>query len=292
MKTKLFFAIIILIISCSMISDKAAYSLFDKSGNPSDYENLLNAAKSADIVLFGELHDNPVCHWLQFELTNDLFKVKSSDLIMGAEMFETDNQLLLDEYTSGRIKESSFESEVKLWKNYRTDYKPLVDFARKNKIRFIGTNIPRRYASLVSKGGFEVLDSLTKEARSLIAPLPVNYNPELKCYASMLKMGGASMRDTTHINSNLPKAQAIKDATMAYSIIENYKKNKLFIHFNGSYHSDNFESMVWYLKDMKPKLKILTISCVEQDEISTLEKESVDKADFIICIPSNMTKTY
>jgi uncharacterized iron-regulated protein len=290
---KIYFTILItLIITCSAVSDKKAFTLFDKTGNTVKYSDLLEAAQSADIILFGELHDNPICHWLQLELTKDLFKIKGNDLIMGAEMFETDNQLLLDEYTSEKIKESSFEAEAKLWKNYKTDYKPLVNFARKNKLKFIGTNVPRRYASLVSKGGFEILESLDKEAKKLIAPLPIKYNSELNCYASMTKMGGSSMKDTTHINLNLPKAQALKDATMAYSIIENLKNNQLFIHFNGTYHSDNFESMVWYLKEMKSKLKILTISSIEQENISTLEQENLNKADFILCIPNNMTKTY
>lgn len=274
-----------------MISDKNAYNIFDKNGNISKYEDLVNAAKSADIVLFGELHNNPVCHWLQLELTGDLFKIKGNNLIMGAEMFETDNQLLLDEFISGRIKESNFEAETKLWPNYKTDYRPLVRFAKKNNLRFIGTNIPRRYASLVSKGGFETLDSLSNEAKLLIAPLPVKYNLDLNCYKSLLKMGGPTMGNSQG-NQNLPKAQAIKDATMANSIIINIKKNQLFIHYNGTYHSDDFESMVWYLKEMNPKLKILTIATVEQEVITTLSNDNLNKADFILCIPENMTKTY
>lgn len=290
---KIFFTFIItIIITCSAVSDKKAFSLFDNNGNSVTYNDLLKEAQSADIILFGEMHDNPICHWLQLELTTDLFKIKGNDLIMGAEMFETDNQLLLDEYTSEKIKESSFEAEAKLWKNYKTDYKPLVNFARKNKLKFIGTNVPRRYASLVSKGGFEILETLDKEAKSLIAPLPIKYNPELNCYASMTKMGGNSMKDTSHINQNLPKAQALKDATMAYSIVENLKNHQLFIHFNGTYHSDDFESMVWYLKEMKSKLKIITIASIEQDDISNLEKENINKANFILCTPANMTKTY
>ena len=59
-----------------------------------------------------------------------------------------------------------------------------------------------------------------------------------------------------HGNQNLPKAQAIKDATMAHFILENWEKGKTFIHYNGSYHSDNFEGIVWYLKQENPNLYI------------------------------------
>ena len=47
---------------------------------------------------------------------------------------------------------------ARLWNNFKTDYKPLVDFAKDNNLKFIATNIPRRFASLVFKGGFEVLE--------------------------------------------------------------------------------------------------------------------------------------
>ena len=208
-------------------------------------------------------------------------------------MFETDNQLILDEYISGKIKTSSFEAEAKLWPNYKTDYKALVEFARKNKIPFIATNIPRRYASLVNKSGFEALDALSKDAKSFIAPLPFDYNADLNCYKQMLKTDSSSnMGASSHITPNLPKAQAAKDATMAHFILKNRNKGQVFLHFNGCYHSDNFESMVWYLKEAKPKLKILTISSVEQEAIDTLAKVNINKADYILCIPESMTKSY
>jgi len=45
--------------------------------------------------------------------------------MLGAEMFESDNQLIMDEYMTGKIKNlKNFEDEAKLWPNYQTDYKP------------------------------------------------------------------------------------------------------------------------------------------------------------------------
>ncbi|MFZ4414250.1 MAG: ChaN family lipoprotein, partial [Bacteroidales bacterium] len=94
-----------------------------------------------------------------------------------------------------------------------------------------------------------------------------------------------------HVTPNLPKAQAAKDVTMAYFILKNRSKGKVFLHYNGSYHSDDFEGIVWYLKEAKPKLKILTITSVEQSEMNTLDKENLNKADYILCIPETMCKT-
>ena len=70
------------------------------------------------------------------------------------------------------------------------------------------------------------------------------------------------------------------------------KPKHLFIHFNGAYHSDEKEGILWYLNKYKPNLKILTISTVEQDKIDVLDPENFNKADFILVVPEKMTKTY
>ena len=95
-----------------------------------------------------------------------------------------------------------------------------------------------------------------------------------------------------HGGENLPKAQASKDATMAHFISKNRKENSLFIHYNGSYHSDNFEGINWYLKQENPTLKIVTIATVSQNDISKLEPEYFGRANFIIVIDEDVTKTY
>jgi uncharacterized iron-regulated protein len=268
-------------------TDKPAYYLFNKDGKDVKYEKMLKEAEDADIVLFGESHDNPISHWLQLELTKDLFDLKKSNLVLGAEMFETDNQVILDEYLDSLISVSSFESNARLWPNYKTDYKPLVDFAKTNKLKFVASNVPRRYASVVNSKGFEGLDELSTEAKTFLPPLPIKYDAELNCYKSMMEMEGMG----SHVTLNFPKAQAIKDATMAHFILKNWSEGKLLIHYHGSYHSENFESIYWYLKQANPNLKIVTIHTVSQDEVSELTKENTGRADFTICVDEDMTKT-
>ena len=94
-----------------------------------------------------------------------------------------------------------------------------------------------------------------------------------------------------HVTPNFPKAQAIKDATMAHFILKNWSKGKLLIHYHGSYHSENFESIFWYLKQANPDLKIVTIHTVSQADVSELIEENKGKADFTICVDEDMTKT-
>jgi len=272
----------------AMKNDKPAYRLFDEKGKSATYKDLIKAASEADIVFFGELHDNPICHWLEYEITSDLYAERGKNLILGAEMFESDNQLIVNEYLAGLIKEKNFEAEARLWPNYKTDYKRLLNFARDSSLAFIATNIPRRYAAMVNKSGFDILNTLDREALQFIAPLPVMYDSTLNCYAGMAKMMGDA---PAHVTMNIARAQAMKDATMAHFILQNFTKGKTFLHFNGSYHSDNFQSILWYLQQADPKLKIVTISSVEQPDVITLAKESEGLANFIIVVPEAMSKS-
>ncbi|MEI6433291.1 MAG: ChaN family lipoprotein [Bacteroidota bacterium] len=277
----------------AMNDDKPAYQIYNSKGKQVDYKEMLKAAKKSDIIFFGELHDNPICHWLELEFTKDLYAEKGVNLVLGAEMFETDNQLLINEYLSKMIRKKDFEAEAKIWPNYKNDYAPLLDFAREKGVKFTATNIPRRYAALVNQKGFEGLDSINAMQRGLIAPLPVKYPDSLECYADIAKSAGEGL--SAHAAANLGKAQAIKDATMAHFLMKNAFSDKTILHFNGSYHSDNYQGIVWYVNQIIRKTsfepKILTISCIEQENIDTLSKAEVSKADFIIVIPSSMTKT-
>jgi len=297
----------------SAMAQKQAYQLFQEDGKKVKYEKMLEAASQADIVLFGEYHTNPISHWLQLELSSDLHETKGSDLILGAEMFEADNQLIMNEYLSGQITETKFEEEARLWKNYATDYKPLVLLAKENKLPFVATNIPRRYANMVFNKGLASLDSLSKEALNYMAPLPLEYDASLNCYKQLMGHTPATMTDSIaaesdtargdsnpmesmssmggHGSINLADAQAIKDATMTHFILKYWEPGKLFVHYNGAYHSDDFESMYWFLKRDNPELEIITISTVSQDNVEQLEEGSLGKAHFIIAVPSTMTLT-
>jgi len=125
-------------------------------------------------------------------------------------------------------------------------------------------------------------------------PLDISSNLTLPGYKKMMGSGTeGSMAHGTGMNmSNLAKAQAIKDATMAHFILANWQPGKTFLHINGSYHSDNFEGIVWYLQKQNPQLKIITVSSVEQPGVSKLEEMSRGIATYILAIPSDMTKTH
>ena len=284
----LFLSLYLLLGTILTAQEKKAFRIFDSKGASTSYDTLLREVRQAEILFFGELHNNPIAHWLQYELLVDYHRTEDATIVLGMEMFEADNQLIIDEYVQELISQKNFEDEARLWSNYETDYKPLVEYARQNRIPVIATNVPRRYANLVFREGLPALDSLPEASGRFMAPLPIEVDMELPSYQNMLQMMGSGHGG----GERLVQAQALKDATMAHFIRENLPETGLFYHLNGSYHSDQREGIVWYLRQYGSQLKILTITTVEQEDIDTLKDQHRGKADFIICVPGSMTKTY
>lgn len=282
---KYFLIVLLSLISVSIFAQqKPAYILYNAQGKKISYKKMIKQLAKKDIVLFGEFHNNAIAHWLELAVAKDLSEKRN--LIFGAEMFEADNQQALNNYLAGKITAKGLDSAARLWSNYKTDYAPIVNFAKEKNAAFIATNIPRRYASLVSKKGFEGLDTLSALEKTWMAPLPMDYDATLPGYVKMVEMMGG------HGGANMPKAQATKDATMAYFILQNFKPGSLFIHYNGSFHSDNYEGINWYLKRKQPDFKYATITTVSQKNIKELLAENKGKADYIICVDEDMTNTY
>jgi len=286
MPNKILAFLLITSLSFSSIGqDLSPYSIFNSDGKKVKAKKMLKSLLKSDVVFYGELHNNSIAHWLELKLLQELDQ--QTDVSIGAEMFESDNQKALNAYLSDKINQSQLDSMARLWPNYSTDYKPLVDYAKLNNLPFIATNIPRKYASRVYKeGGFEALNNLDALEKNWIAPSPIAFDIELSQYKNMLTMMG------DHGSVDMVKAQAIKDATMAHFIHLNLKENQLFYHINGSYHSDFHQGILWYLKRLNPNLNIKTITTVEQDQLKSMHKDHLNKADFIIVVDSEMTKTY
>ena len=286
MKQLLFLIIAGFFLLASSKADKPAYLLYTKDGELISYSELMERALQNDLIFFGELHNSAVAHWLQHEMARDLAEDTSRNTIIGMEMFEADQQILIDEYFSGLISQSSFESEARLWNNYKTDYKPIVEFAKSNGLKVVATNIPRRYASSVFREGLEALDALSSIAQRWIAPLPIEVDLELPAYQNMLQMSHG------HGGDNLIYAQAVKDATMAHFIILNMGLNDRLFHLNGSYHSNDWEGIIWYINQMVSGYEIFTINTITVDDPLDVDSDKLQSADVTIVVPSRMTTTY
>lgn len=268
---------------------KPAYLLYDSTGQEVEYNKMIQNLATGDMVFFGEYHQNPISHWMQREVTASLYELRGENLILGAEMFECGNQLVIDEYLQGFYPERKMLPEItQLWNNYKNDYRPLLDFAKENALRFLATNIPRRYASMISNMGMDALKKLSPEALKLISPdFEKYFDPTAKAYAEMADiMDGMEPQELLYMQM----AQASKDATMAYFSLKNFRDGNLLLHFCGSYHSNYNQGIIWWIHKVKSGLDIKSITTVSQtewDELSTKDRGTI--ADYILVVADGMT---
>jgi uncharacterized iron-regulated protein len=270
----------------SLAQNDRAFVIYNSKGQKVSYAKLRKSLPEKEYVFFGEHHDNPISHWLEMELLKELYTLNGSNLQVAFEMFEQDQQLLLNDYLSGVVSENYFLDSCRLWPNYKTDYKPLIQFAKENKLYCLASNVPRKYANRLFRNGRSSLDSLTAGEKKFMAPLDFKIDTSLSQYSAL-----ASMEEHM-VGSHLMEAQAFKDATMAHFTLRNKKLNNTVFHINGAYHSDFYQGIVWYIQQAQPVARILTISTVTQQQIDQLDDENLGKADFIICVPESMTKTH
>lgn len=269
--------------------EKRAYRLFAMDGKEQSYSALLENIGNAQVICFGELHNNPISHWIAGEVFKDLFD-QNPHISLGLEMFERDQAEALRKYWHKELNYKEFK-ENGLWPNFDTDYKPLLDWSVEHGLPVIASNIPRRYARMVAHEGLQTLDKLPDDEKEWIAPLPLTIDYNLSSYAAMRDMMGGHGNSTMKAD-NFIAAQAIKDATMADSIVKHLNTNSLLFHIHGTYHSDWYQGIVWYIKHYQEGINIYTISTVEQENIDTLEEEHLNRANSVLVVPRSMTKTY
>ncbi len=275
----------------SIAQDLPAYVLYTGNGKKTSFEKLEEATEGKELILFGEFHDNPISHWLQLELTKELFEENGAKLQLGFEMFEQDQQSLLSDYLTGKLTDKQFQDTMRLWPNYETDYAPLIAFAKNNHLYCVASNVQRKYASLLFKKGRTALDTLSAEVKAQMAPIDFKVDTSLSQYREVFSMGGHM---GTNMGMNMVESQAFKDATMAQFILANpgRQDGTVHVHFNGAFHSDFHQGILWYVQQKNPQIKVLTISTVTQEDVRKLDKEHLGRADFIICVPESMTRTH
>ncbi|MFZ1454362.1 MAG: ChaN family lipoprotein, partial [Ferruginibacter sp.] len=142
MKKYLIFILLFTNSAIVFAQQKPAYILYNAEGKKVSYNKMIKQLAKKDIVLFGEFHNNAISHWLELAVAKDLSETRN--LTFGAEMFEADNQQALNNYLSGKLSAKGLDSSARLWSNYKTDYAPIVNFAKEKNAPFIATNIPRR----------------------------------------------------------------------------------------------------------------------------------------------------
>ena len=252
--------------------------------------DIANDMANADVLFFGEEHNDSTGHYLEHVLFEKLSQKYPAKIVLSMEMFETDCQNVLDEYLAGFIREKNFTTEGRAWKNYK-DYRPLIEWAKAGHIPVVAANAPSRYVNMTNRMGLSSLVQLNAISRSYLPPLPVDTASGEYYDKFIAIMGGHSAMG----NMQMFQAQNLWDATMGWSIsrfAKNHKGYKIF-QVNGSFHSEGKLGTVAQLKKYAPKLRVMNIATYCDDSFTKPDWSKLSKnGDYIIVTDPNLPKTF
>ena len=293
---------LICINSFSQITEKN-YKIFSTKANQEiKLVDIANDMANYDVLFFGEEHNDSVTHYLEHKLFELLFQKFSVNTTLSLEMFDRDVQTTMNEYLKGDIRERNFLKDARVWNNYR-DYKPMVELAKANRLDVVCANAAGRYTNLVGRKGQEALMALSEESKENFAPLPYD-TASGKYYEKLIALTSHSSSTDTSKKAipvmamgafNLILSQSLWDATMAYSIVEYWKKHKQnkIMHVNGRFHSDEGFAVVTQLKKYKSKIKSLIISTGSDASFPNIDWSKFNHlGEYIIITDPSVPKTY
>ncbi|MCI0338688.1 MAG: ChaN family lipoprotein [Acidobacteria bacterium] len=265
-----------------------------------DFESMLVELSRADVVFVGEQHDDAATHRLERAILEGLAR-RRGNVLVAMEMFERDVQQSLDDYFAGRLSEEDFLKTSRPWPRYASDYRSLVEFARFQSWRVIASNVPRRYASQVSKQGLAAVDVVPASERKFIASqIQCPFDDYFKRFSEAMNSHPVAdgdgkepekMQNDEHraMIERFYYAQCIKDETMAESITEQLQlsdksqQRPLIVHFNGTFHSDYRLGAAARVNRRLPKSKIKVVTVVPLDDLDTIKAEEYRKrGDYIV----------
>jgi len=259
-------------------------------------DKIAAACRDANVIFFGEEHNDSAGHYLEAAIFKSLQQQYGSKLALSMEMFETDCQLVLNEYLAGYISEERMIKEARAWNNYK-DYKPAVEWAKSHQLDVIAANPPRRYVNMVARKGMKSLDSLPKASKRFLPPLPYDTSSGKYREKFMEFMKGGSPGTG---NARIFYSQSLWDAGMSYSIYHYWRKNKdkKIFHMVGRFHSDEKLGTAEQLQKRKSKLKIVNISCFSDPAFANADPMAINWSafshlgDYVILTDPQLKKTY
>ena len=177
--------------------------------------DVIEHVASKKIIYVGETHDQFSHHAMQLEIIKDLYR-KGRNVAIGMEMFQRPFQKALDDYIEGKIDEREFLKNTEYFRRWGFDYnlyRPILQFARSERIPVVALNMRQEMVDKVFRGG---LDSLSEEEKEFL-PSQMDFSDD--AYKERLKK---IFREHEHFRTSnfdfFYQAQILWDETMSESI--------------------------------------------------------------------------
>ncbi len=231
--------------------------------------DMIERLSRADVVFFGEEHDDPETHRAEAELLEAIGR-SGRPVVLSLEMFERDVQPTLDDYLADRVTESQFLARSRPWARYASDYRRLIELAKDHHWRVVAANVPRPLAAAIGRNGLGTLDTLSlSERRNAAREITCPHDDYHLRFMESMQSHGAGGPSGDSLPATMAErfylAQCVKDETMAESVVQARlaaPRNAIVVHVNGSFHSDYSQGSVARVKRRQPGWILAVVSAV------------------------------
>jgi len=274
-------------INPSEVTTYFGYGLQSPSGQDINLKRFVADIQGADVVLVGEWHTHAGIHRFQTELLQSMI-AENDNVTLSMEQFTRDKQAIVNAYLAGEIGEGTLIKQGNAWPNYTSDYRPLVELAKANKIDIIAANAPKNIIRCIAKEGISYVDKLPVDERTwLAANINIQDSPYKNHFMASMHHGDESQ------NENKFASQVTWDETMAESIV-NYlalNPNKQVMHIAGKFHTENGLGTAASILARAPELKVVIVTPVDVNAENILtEQATSDYRLQVIAPPKQFVK--
>ena len=279
------------------------YNLQSPSGQDITLKDFVADIQNADVVLVGEWHTHAGIHRFQTELLQAMIAA-NGNVTLSMEQFTRDKQAIVNAYLAGEIGEGTLIKQANTWPNYTSDYRPLVELAKRNNIDIIAANAPKNIIRCIGTKGISYVEKLPADERTwLAANINTQDSPYKTHFMASMHHGDESQ------NEHKFASQVTWDETMAESIV-NYladnankpllgsrnklsvvSKNKQVLHIAGKFHTENGLGTAASILARAPELNVIIVTPVDVNSAMTsTETSSSDYRLQVITPPKKFVK--
>ncbi len=217
------------------------------------------------VVFVGEMHDRYDHHLNQLAVLQALHQ-KNPNIAIGVEWFQQPFQAAVNDFLAGKIDETALLRQSEYFERWGYDFRqlrPILDYAKANRLPVLALNAPVELTRKVSKGGVE---ALTVAERS---QLPAVIHPPSAAYRQQLQKIFAAHSDDKQQFENFLLVQRIWEETMAQNVVQYLDKHPQhqMVVFAGVGHVSNDAGIPADVARHMPQAKLLTLASGAADEL-------------------------
>jgi uncharacterized iron-regulated protein len=258
-----------------------------------DFEAMLADGARSEVIFLGEQHDDPITHVLEAAALEGIGR-RRGNVILAMEMFERDAQRPLSDYLAGTLAEGEFLAASRPWPRYATDYRPMVEYAKRQGWPVIAGNVPRRLASAVARVGLSLFDTTSVGDRMLAAlrfdcPKDKYHDRFSDTMGDMSGHGPTAPKTPAERDAMVERmyqSQCVKDETMGEAIASallNAPVGALVVHVNGAFHSDYRMGTAERARQRLDGKRVTVVSFVPVSNLDTVDGGKLrDLGDYVV----------